>query len=155
MSLKWCWQTAPLNLKRSSWTSVPLNKSRITSGPSACAGGVQAFHIAPVRKNVEEEFKRKKAQLTPLTRPVLFVPPCECSVSIRSRNHPPVPCCVTACSCPCRWRGSCGWSSVDALRVRPGWCREGDAAGRNTSGPWGDRLWAAGRGRIDREELFR
>ena len=38
-----------------------------------------------------------------------------------------------ACSCPCRWSGSCWWRNAAAPPWRPGWSTEADGAGRNTS----------------------
>lgn len=38
-----------------------------------------------------------------------------------------------ACSCPCRWSGSCWWRNAAAPPWRPGWSTEADGAGRNRS----------------------
>lgn len=58
-------------------------------------------------------------------------------VSTRCRSPRQGPCSWRACSCPCLWRDSCGWSSVGARLALPGWCRGAGAAGRSTSGQWG------------------
>ena len=61
-------------------------------------------------------------------------------------------CCGSACSCPCRWRGSCGWSSADARRGWPGSCMGAGGKGRSRSELSGDR-WRA-EGKWEREEEF-
>lgn len=56
-------------------------------------------------------------------------------------------CCGSACSCPCRWRDSCGWSSAAARSGWPGSCTGGGGAKRSRSEPSGGRWWAAGNDR--------
>lgn len=61
-------------------------------------------------------------------------------------------CCGSACSCPCRWRGSCGWSSADARRGWPGSCTGAGGKGRSRSELSGGRWRAAVK--WEREEEF-
>lgn len=56
-------------------------------------------------------------------------------------------CCGSACSCPCRWRDSCGWSNAAARSGWPGLCTGGGGAKRSRSEPSGGRWWAEGNDR--------
>lgn len=53
-------------------------------------------------------------------------------------------CCGSACSCPCRWRDSCGWSTVASHSGWPGSCMGGGGVERSRSELSGGRWWAGG-----------
>lgn len=53
-------------------------------------------------------------------------------------------CCGSACSCPCRWRDSCGWSTAASHSGWPGLCTGVDGVEKSKSEPLGGRWWAEG-----------
>lgn len=68
--------------------------------------------------------------------------------SRRCRSCPLARCCGSACSCPCRWRDSCGWSTAASRSGWPGLCMGGDGVKRSRSEPLGGRWWAEGNNKM-------